>query len=85
MSEIIAAGPSTFDDVLFNRQSLKIIQCLYKASANQQLGNKKLSTRYASAAYQLIANVLWLNDEEEDNQIENSQENSKLSQLLAKV
>ena len=36
--EIVSAGPSDYDEVMFNRQSLKVIQCLYKSSANAHLG-----------------------------------------------
>ena len=36
--ELIAAGPSDYDEVMFNRQALKIIQILYKSSANRHLG-----------------------------------------------
>ena len=40
--EIVSAGPSDYDEVMFNRQSLKVIQCLYKSSANAHLGKNNI-------------------------------------------
>lgn len=62
LAELVSVGPSDFDSVLFNRQALKVIQCLFKSSANDHLQQTKASTKYARAAYNIIANILWSPD-----------------------
>ena len=87
LAELVSVGPSDFDSVLFNRQALKVIQCLFKSTANDHLQQTKASTKYTRAAYNIIANILWSPDmipfeAEPDSQ---PKEPSAFEKLLKKV